>query len=256
MIRILMLGDVVGAGGCAFLREKLPALKQRYQPEAVIANGENSAQGNGILPSSAKQLFDSGVDVITTGNHAFKRREIYDVFDEGNGVIRPANFSAHAPGTGVFVIDRLRYRIAVVNLIGTAYLPPCQNPFDCVDEILCSLDTPVVAIDFHAEATAEKLALAYYLDGRVSAFAGTHTHVQTADGRVLPNGTGYITDLGMCGAAESVLGIKPELAAARFRTGLPTRFETETGPHQLCGACFTIDEKTGRCESVEPFAVR
>ena len=256
MIRIIMLGDVVGAGGCAFLQEKLPALKQAYHADLVVANGENSAQGNGILPSSARQLFDGGVDVITTGNHAFKRSGSYAMFDEGNGLIRPANYSPRTPGFGVFIVDRLRYRVAVVNLIGSAFLDPCQNSFDCADEILSKLDTPVAVVDFHAEATAEKLALAYYLDGRVSAFAGTHTHVQTADERVLPGGTGMITDLGMCGAAESVLGVKPELAIARFRTGLPTRFENETGPCQLCGALFTVDEKSGRCQSVERFAVR
>lgn len=253
-MNILMLGDVVGQGGCEAVRRLLPTLKKQYSADIVIVNGENSAQGNGILPSSAKHIFDSGADVITTGNHVFRRREIYDILDrEDSAVIRPANYSPANPGRGVFVIDMLRFRLAVVNLMGTAGMEPLKNPFDTIDDILKTLDTPNIIVDFHAETTSEKRAMGFYLDGRVSALAGTHTHVQTADEQILPNGTAYITDLGMCGPKQSVLGVKPEQVIARFRTAMPTRFENPSGVQIVCGIAVELDEKNGRAKNVERF---
>lgn len=250
-MNILMLGDVVGQGGCEAVREHLPGLKRHYAADIVIINGENSAQGNGILPASAKHLFDSGANVITTGNHVFRRREIYEVLDRREGIIRPANFSPETPGVGVYMLDMLRCRIAVVNLMGTAGMEPLANPFDTIDSILKTLDTPNIILDFHAETTSEKRAMGFYLDGRIALFAGTHTHVQTADEQILPNGTGYITDLGMCGPKQSVLGVKSEQVIARFRTALPTRFENPDGEQIICGIAAELDEKCGKTKNIE-----
>lgn len=249
---IIMLGDVVGQSGCEAVRALLPGIKREYGAEVIVVNAENSAQGNGILPFSARHLFDSGADVLTTGNHVFRRREIYDLLDAEEGILRPANFSPECPGKGVFLLDLLRCKIAVINLMGTAGMEPLANPFDTIDRILGELDTPFVLLDFHAETTSEKRAMGFYLDGRVSVVAGTHTHVQTADEQILPNGTAYITDLGMCGPVQSVLGVKPEQVISRFRTAMPTRFENPSGGAQyVCGLAVTLDDHTGRATSVE-----
>jgi len=248
---VLMLGDVVGPGGCDAVRALLPQIKREFGADFVIANGENSASGNGILPNSAQHLFDSGVDVITTGNHVFRRREIHPLLEAQNGILRPANYSPENPGGGVYVIDSPRRRLAVVNLMGTALLEPLRNPFDAIDEILGQLDARCIVLDFHAEATSEKRAMGFYLDGRVSAVVGTHTHVQTADEQILPNGTAYLTDLGMCGPYDSVLGVKPEAVIRRFRTAMPTRFENAAGTMCLCGAAIELDDATGKAVSIE-----
>lgn len=254
MIHLLMLGDVVGQGGCAAVRKLLPGLKKEFSADVVVVNGENSAQGNGILPASAKHLFDSGADVLTTGNHVFRRREIYELLDdEAMPILRPANFSPENPGRGVYLLDCLKYKIAVVNLMGISNMEPLANPFDTMDRILKKLDTPNVILDFHAETTSEKRALGFYLDGRVSVVAGTHTHVPTADEQLLPGGTGYITDLGMCGPVQSVLGVKPAQVISRFRTAMPTRFENPDGEQMVCGIAVTLDEKTGRAVKIERF---
>lgn len=250
---ILALGDVVGPPGCERVRQLLPVLKSKYMADMVIANGENSAEGNGIMPQSAQMLFDAGVDVITTGNHVLRRRQIYETLDIKNGLIRPANYHNSAPGAGMFVFDHPRFRVCVINLQGVVFMNPIGHPFDCIDELLKTVDTPNIIVDFHAEATAEKLCLAYYLDGRVSAVLGTHTHVPTADARVLQNGTGYITDLGMCGGINSVLGVKADLAIERMRTTLPVYFKTETEDIRLSGVVLDIDEKTGKCRNIEQF---
>ena len=252
-LNILFLGDVVSQCGCDFVRKKLPAYKRFAGIDLCIANAENSAKGNGVTPQSAQFLFSSGVDFLTGGNHTFRRREVYDYLDETLSMIRPYNYPDGAPGKGVGVIDLGFVRVGVVNLMGTTYLDPLENPFSAVERALEEVaDCRVVLVDFHAEATSEKKALGYYLDGRVSAVVGTHTHVQTSDECVLPGGTGYITDLGMCGALGTVLGVKKEIAIEKFRTLLPVRFDTEEdAPCAIEGCVFDIDEKTGRCRSAQ-----
>lgn len=251
-MNILAVGDVVGSAGCEYLRRRLPALKKLKGIDLVVVNGENSADGNGITPSSAQHLFDSGADVITTGNHVFRRREVYDFLDSRGDIVRPANYSAACPGTGYTVIDKGRVQIGVINLSGMAYMPQAENPFTCVDEVLKKLSgCRIILVDIHAEATAEKKALGYYLDSRVSAVFGTHTHVQTADARVLRGGTGYITDLGMTGPAESVLGVNPQTSVNWLKTGMPARFDTAEGDCMLNGCIFEIDDKTGLALSAE-----
>ena len=239
MMNILMLGDVVGQNGCSYLMDTLPGLRRQYGVDFVVANGENAAEGNGILPASAAQLLDAGVDVITLGNHGLRRREIYPLLEEQRQIIRPANLHPSAPGVGYCLYDCPgKPRVAVLNLIGTCYMDfAYHNPFDAADQLLDELagQADVILVDFHAEATSEKLCMGFHLDGRVTAVAGTHTHVQTADERILPGGTGYITDLGMCGSFNSVLGVKPQLALHRFRTNLPTRFENDPGFCRLSG---------------------
>lgn len=251
-MNIFVIGDVVGSIGCNALRSKLPSYRKLKAIDFVIANGENSADGNGILPTSANHLFDSGVDVITTGNHVYRRKEIYDMLDTNDYIIRPANFPPSANGKGVCVIDTCKVRICVINIMGTAYMEALRCPFETMDEILKQYDDcRIKIVDFHAEATAEKRAMGFYLDGKVSAVYGTHTHVLTADATVLPNGTGYVTDIGMTGPVNSVLGVKPELAINKFRTKMPVRFENADGQCKINGAIFDIDEKTGKTRSAE-----
>ncbi|MEG1965948.1 MAG: TIGR00282 family metallophosphoesterase, partial [Oscillospiraceae bacterium] len=241
-MKILFLGDVVGQGGCDAVQDKLSNFKHKNSIDYVIANGENSAEGNGILPSSANQLFSSGVDLITTGNHALRRREIYEIMDEDNSLIlRPNNFHKDAPGKGVVTIDFMRYKLCVINLQGCVYMENVENPFEHIDKILETVDTKNIIVDFHCEATSEKLAMGNYLRGRVSAVFGTHTHVQTADERIFPEGTAYITDVGMCGGYNSILGVKTELVIKRLKTNLPTRFETEKENCVLNAVIVEID---------------
>ena len=256
-MKILAIGDVVGTNGCECLRRILPAYRRLNGIDLCIVNGENSAQGNGILPQSAEHLLTSGADIITTGNHAFRRFEIYNKFDEeGYPLIRPANFYRTAPGKGYYIIDKGFMKIAVINLAGTVYLENNDNPFDCIDRILGEVsDCRIKLVDFHAEATAEKKAMGFYLDGKVSAIFGTHTHVQTNDAQVLPNGTGYITDIGMTGPVQSVLGVTPSLAIEKIRTNLPVRFENPDGECRMEGCIFEIDNKTGKTLSAEAVSV-
>ena len=246
-MNILAIGDVVGSAGCRFLREKLPSLKRSEGIDLVIANGENSADGNGITPSSAEYIFSSGVDVITAGNHTFRRSECYEKFETDPFLIRPANYpAATTPGRGYTVYDCGRTQVAVINLMGCLFMDALDDPYITIDKLLDEIDTKLIVLDFHAEATAEKLAMAYYLDGRISAMFGTHTHVQTSDERIFPKGTGYITDVGMTGPFESVLGVKPELAIKKFKEKLPVRFEVSSGRCRMDCIKFTVDDKSGR----------
>lgn len=255
-MNILTIGDVVGTQGCEFVRDHLPALKKLKNIDICICNGENSAAGNGITPLSAEHLFASGVDFITNGNHVYRRREVYDFLDERNDVIRPANFYIGNPGKGVGVIDMGSVRVGVVNIIGKAYMDCCVNPFITIDEALKSIDDcKIKIVDFHAEATAEKRAMGFNLDGKVSVLFGTHTHVQTADEQILPNGTGYITDLGMTGPKHSVLGIYPETAINWQKTSMPARFEVPNVPCMLNGCIFEVDPSTGKTLSVERVSI-
>ncbi len=252
-MNVLVLGDVVSDIGCRFLRKKLPALKKLKGIDFCIVNGENSAAGNGITPLSAQELFTSGADFITTGNHVFRRKEVYDLLDESEFIIRPCNFPEANPGKGFSTVDMGRYSVTVINLMGTMFMESLENPFNAIDRVLKQVAdaTPIILVDFHAETTSEKQALAYYLDGRVSAVFGTHTHVLTNDDRVLPDGTGYITDIGMCGVENSVLGVKKEIVIEKFRTNMPVRFDAASGDCIINGCIFTIDEKTGKCTATE-----
>lgn len=257
-MKVLCIGDVVGNIGCEFLRKTLPQFKKYKGVDFVICNGENSADGNGIVPASAEHLFKSGVDVITLGNHSFQRREIYNFLDEEQGIIRPCNFpSPSTPGRGYCTIDLGRTSITVINLMGQEFMDAkMENPYYVVDDILKKIDSKIIFVDFHAETTSEKKAMGFYLDSRVSAVFGTHTHVQTSDECVLKGGTGYITDLGMTGPIDSVLGVKKEIIINRFKTKLPERFDYASGDCMLNCALFDIDEKSGKTLSVERFDLR
>lgn len=242
--------------GCEYLRKILPALKKEFDADVVIANGENSAIGNGITPQSAKHIFDSGVDVITLGNHALKRPEIYDYLDENPFVARPANFSKSAPGRSTVIVDKGFCQVAIINLQGVVYLDNNYNPFDTIDEEIKKAQqegTKIIIVDFHAEATGEKRAMGFYLDSRVSAVFGTHTHVQTSDEQILPQGTGYITDLGMCGVKQSVLGVTAEKVIEKLKTNMPVRFTNPEGECVLEGCFFEIDNTTGKTIHIERF---
>ncbi len=256
-MRILALGDVVGDPGCDFIRKRLPSLKREKKIDVCIANGENSAPYNGVTSDSANNLFSSGVDFITTGNHVFQKKEVYDFLDERNDIIRPANFYSGNPGKGYGIIDKGSVRIGIINLLGQYGIDGGDNPFVAVDNALKEIDgCKIKIVDFHCEATSEKRAMGFYLQGRISAFFGTHTHVQTADEQILGDYTGYITDLGMCGSINSVLGIKPETVIKRLKEGLPEKFETAEGPCMINGCIFEVDNNTGKTVSVERIFIR
>lgn len=250
-MKVLFIGDVIGPGGCRHLEKHLNRLKKDRGIDVCIANGENSAEGNGITPGSAQELYNSGVDVITTGNHVFRHNDIYPELEKNLGLIRPGNFHKTAPGVGVYVLDKLRYQLCIINIQGQAFMESCANPFEYMDEILLSAPSKNIVVDFHAEATSEKKAMGYYLDGRVSAVLGTHTHVQTADERILAGGTAYITDVGMCGGENSVLGVKKEIAINKLLYHLPVRFEYDQEGYVMNGVILDIDSGTGRALAIE-----
>jgi 2',3'-cyclic-nucleotide 2'-phosphodiesterase len=227
-VRILFIGDVVGSPGRRALSALLPGLRDSERPDFVVANGENAAGGLGITERTAREMFDAGVDAITLGNHTYRHAEVYDYLDTEARIVRPANLPKGSPGRGHTVIEREGARLAVVNLLGTVFLEAARLPFAEADALLAELGPDVnhVLVDFHAEATSEKVAMGWHLDGRATACLGTHTHVPTADARVLPGGTAYITDVGMTGARGGVIGVKRDQALQRFRTLMPVRFET------------------------------
>jgi len=237
-MRLLFVGDVVGSPGRAALRALLPDLRARHEPDWVVVNGENAAGGLGITPPLAHEMLDDlGVDALTLGNHAYRHREMYELLDTDDRIVRPANYPKGNPGRGYTVIERDGARLAVVNLIGTVFLEAARSPFAEADAILAELRGKAdhVLIDFHAEATSEKIAMGWHLDGRATACVGTHTHVPTADARVLPGGTAYVSDVGMTGARGGVIGVKREQALERFRTLMPIRFETSPDDPWLNG---------------------
>lgn len=251
---LLAVGDVVGASGVAMLKDHLAELKRMKNIGFTIVNGEN-ADGVGIHPRQADAIFEAGADVITLGNHTWNRLQIASFLEDNRYILRPANYTSHVPGRGWGVYDGPGgVRIGVMNLIGRCEMD-CnfENPFTTADRLLRQDEADVVLVDFHAEATSEKGAMGYYLDGRVQALWGTHTHVPTADGRVLPKGTGFVTDLGMTGPAESVLGIRPENSINRFLGGLPRRYEAAPGPCKLESVLFVIDTDAKICRSVQRF---
>ncbi|MDR0491206.1 MAG: TIGR00282 family metallophosphoesterase [Oscillospiraceae bacterium] len=256
-INILAVGDVAGQNGIDFLHDKLRGIKKLYNIEFTVVNGENAA-GVGITAAQAEALLDAGADVITLGNHTWNKREIIPFLDDCRFILRPSNFAPQTAGRGWGVYDTSIGEICVINLIGCAGIDSpygSENPFRAVDAILKQTDSKIILVDFHAEMTSEKYAMAYYLDGRVSAMWGTHTHVQTSDCRVFKGGTGYITDLGMTGAIESVIGMKPDQPIQRFLGNPPGRFDVAGGPVKIEGAVFEIDADTGRCVSVEAIRV-
>ncbi len=220
----------------------------------MIVNGENSAKGNGITPQSANALFAGGADVITTGNHCFRRR--CDALFDDPRILRPANYPEGAPGTGCTVLDCGAFSLAVINLLGTAFLEPLDNPFSAADRLLADLGTPNILLDFHAEATSEKRAMGWYLAGKVSAVIGTHTHVQTADAEILDGHTGYLTDAGMVGPSRSVLGVSIDAAVEKQRFHRPVTFTEAAGPCILNAVFLETDSKTGKCTKIEPLFIR
>ncbi len=227
-MRLLFVGDVVGKPGRAGLAQALPGIREQHSPDLMIVNGENSAGGLGITEGTAKDLFSMGFDVITLGNHTYRRREVYAYLDQTDRVIRPANFMASSPGRGHTIVEAGGARVCVINLIGMLQLQAARSPFSEADSLLDRLDGQADAfiVDFHAEVTSEKVAMGWHLDGRAGAVLGTHTHVPTADWRVLPQGTAFISDVGMTGSKASVLGVRWEQALEGFRTQLPQRFDT------------------------------
>jgi 2',3'-cyclic-nucleotide 2'-phosphodiesterase len=227
-MRVLFIGDVVGKPGRAGLERAMPELRRRHAPDLVIANGENTAGGLGITEKTARELFESGVDVITTGNHVYKHRDVYDFLDRADRVIRPANYPAGNPGRGHTLVEVAGRHVGVINLSGSLYLQVARYPFPLADELVERLqpETDALIVDFHCELTSEKVAMGWHLDGRVAAVLGTHTHVPTADARVLPGGTAYISDVGMTGSRAGVIGVKRHQAVEAFRTQMPIRFDT------------------------------
>ncbi len=252
ILHLLAVGDVVGQSGLDYLTRHLRSLKKLKAVDFTVVNGEN-ASGVGITPQQAQVIFDAGCDVITLGNHTWNRLQIADFLEENPYILRPGNYTNRVPGRGWGVFDGPRgVRVGVMNLIGRTEMDAnFDNPFTVADRALKEMDCDVVAVDFHAEATSEKGAMGYYLDGRAQAVWGTHTHVPTADGQILPQGTGFVTDLGMTGPAQSILGIKPEQAVNRFLGGLPRRYEEAPGPCKLNAVLFTIDTQTKKCVGVE-----
>lgn len=253
-MKLLMFGDVVGEAGTQSFRRHAPRLKRECGADLVIVNGENSAAGNGITEQSAQQLFAGGADVITTGNHCFRRRCDH-IFSDPR-ILRPANYPGDAPGSGLYVLDCGRFSLAVINLMGTAFLEPLDNPFSVIDGLLETVETPNILVDFHAEATAEKRAMGWYLSGRVSAVIGTHTHVQTADEEILDGRTGYLTDVGMNGGERSVLGVQVQLAVEKQRFHRPVQFQEAGAPCIINAVCLEIDTKSGRCTKIDRIFAR
>ena len=250
-LKILAVGDVVGGPGMDRVRRSLRYLKRKTGADFVIVNGEN-ASVVGMTPEQAEDILDAGADVITMGNHTFGKRELVPYLEDSSRVLRPANYAPQTPGQGWGIYDSKAGPVAVIDLIGRCnmdYGP--DNPFLMIENILKKIDTKVILVEIHAEATSEKLAMGYLLDGRVSAVWGTHTHVPTADAQILPKGTGYVTDLGMTGPKYSVLGIRPELSIQKFRGDLTSRYQWANGPTKMEAVLFTVDTDSGLCKSAE-----
>lgn len=251
-MRILFIGDVIGKPGREIVASLLPRLTEEHQIDLVIANGENLAGGFGVTPAVAEEMFALGVDVLTSGNHIWDKKEVEEYIAKEPRLLRPLNYPEQAPGRGSLVFDQGGCPVGVLNLQGRAFMPTIDCPFRAGDREIRRLrqQTPVVFVDFHGEATAEKQAFAWYVDGRVSAVIGSHTHVQTADERILPSGTAYLTDAGMTGGYDSVIGMSIEEPIARFITGLPKKFRPATGAPRLCGVVVEIEERGGRATSI------
>jgi metallophosphoesterase (TIGR00282 family) len=256
-LTIICVGDVFGEPGRRAVQMLLPKLKKQHEADLAVVNVENSASGFGVTPLIARTFLEQGVDVMTSGNHIWDKKEIIEYIGKENLLLRPANYPPGTPGAGSIVVKAGPHKVAVLNLMGRVFLPQLDCPFRKADEELERLraETPIIVVDMHAEATSESQAMGWHLDGRVSVVVGTHRHVQTADERLLPKGTAYITDLGLTGPTDSVIGVEPELALARFISGMPNRFEPAKGPAMLQGVVIRIDPETGRGLSIERLRV-
>ena len=256
-MNILMVGDVFGESGRAAIAKHLPRLRQQHAIDFCVVNIENAANGFGVTPLIARQALEQGADVLTSGNHIWDKKEIVEYISKENLLLRPANFPAGTPGSGHITLKAGPHRVAVLNLMGRVFMNPIDCPFRKADELVPELrkETPIILVDMHAEATSESVAMGWHLDGRVSAVVGTHRHVQTADERVLPGGTAYITDLGMTGPTDGVIGVDRDLILQRFMNQMPVRFEPAKGPAALHGVVIVLDPETGRASDIRRLRV-
>jgi metallophosphoesterase (TIGR00282 family) len=252
-MKVLFIGDIVGNVGRSALKRVLPALKSKYNPHIIIANGENAAAGRGITGAIAREFFEWGIHGITMGNHTWDNKDIFEWIDDEPRIVRPANYAPEAPGQGLAIIKAGGKQLAIINLQGRTFLPPIDCPFRTADELIeeAGKHTNNILVDFHAEATSEKIAMGWYLDGRASIVLGTHTHVQTNDDTILPEGTAYITDVGMVGPKEGVLGMERQAVLHKFLTQLPVRFVVDDGKWHLHAIVVQIDDATGKAQKIE-----
>ncbi|RYL92248.1 TIGR00282 family metallophosphoesterase [Sporolactobacillus sp. THM19-2] len=252
-MKILFIGDIYGKTGRQMIDNYLPQLKSRIHPDVTIINAENAAHGKGITQKIYHHLLEKGADILTMGNHTWDNKDIFDFIDRADRLVRPANFPEGTPGTGMRILHAGNKHVAVINLQGRVFLPALDDPFRLADRLVAEAreKTPVIFVDLHAETTSEKLALGWYLDGRVSAVIGTHTHVQTADERILSQGTAYLSDAGMTGPYNGIIGVTREAVTRRFLTAMPVRFESEEGEGQLGGAVITVNDTTGKASKIE-----
>lgn len=252
-MKLLFVGDVYGKTGREMVTEYLPKLKKRYLPNVTIVNAENSAHGKGITKKIYNQLLELGADILTMGNHTWDNREIFEFIDDAPKLVRPANFPEGTPGTGLRILQVNQLKVAVINLQGRVFLPALDDPFRAADQLITEArkKTNMIFVDFHAETTSEKLALGWYLDGRVSAVVGTHTHVQTGDERIFPQGTAFLSDVGMTGPYNGIIGVERGAVTKRFLTSMPVRFESEQGSGQLGAVLITMDNQSGHAVKIE-----
>ena len=257
-VKILFIADIMGQAGREAVARILPELRTKEQLDLVIANGENAAHGMGLTPNIARDLFHLGVDVLTMGNHTWDKKEILDIIDD-EPIVRPANYAPGVPGRGaILATTAAGIKVGILNLIGRVFMPPNDCPFRSADKVIEELkkETPLIIVDMHAEATSEKVAMGWYLDGKVSAVIGTHTHVQTADDKILPEGTAYLTDVGMTGPFDSVIGIKKEIILQRFLMQMPIRFEVSEKDVWFNGVLIEIDEQSGKALSIQRLQIK
>lgn len=256
-MKVLFIGDIVGAAGRKALKENLPSLKTTHNPDFIVVNGENAAGGKGITAAIAAEFFEWGVHGITMGNHTWDNKDIFDFIDKEPRLVRPANYPPGTPGQGIATLQAGGKELTIMNVMGRSFLPPLDCPFRTMDKLLdkSKKRAKAVLVDVHAEATSEKLALGWYLDGKVSAVVGTHTHVQTNDDQLLPNGTAYITDVGMTGSREGILGMEREAVITKFLTQLPVRFVADEGKYQFHAVLIAIDDATGLAKSIKTIRI-
>jgi metallophosphoesterase (TIGR00282 family) len=258
-MKVIIIGDIVGKPGRKVLTATLKKLKEQHEAEFVVANVENAAEGAGVIPKVGDEILSAGVDVMTSGNHKFDKKEVIQYIENQPRLLRPANYAPDAPGRGLWLGSTASgTQVAVINIQGRVFMPPSDCPFRTADRLLAEIGkrASVIIVDHHAEATSEKLAMGRYLDGRVSVVVGTHTHVQTADEQILSGGTGDITDLGMTGPYESIIGVESQLVITRFVRGLPIRYQTATENPQLHGVIVEIDERSGKAANIRRLQVR